>query len=301
MPFLELTLTVPCNQQPRAERALDDLGALAVTLADAQADTPDERAIFEPGVGETPMWDTLRMQALFDAGTDHRGLLAALGELLPELAPDAIELHEVADQDWTRAWMDRYQPMCFGARLWVYPWNIEPEGLDDDAVVLRLDPGLAFGSGTHPTTALCLEWLEAQELGDRCVLDYGCGSGILAIAALKLGATRALGVDNDPQALQASGDNAARNGVAARLELYAPEDLPAHPCDALVANILAAPLLELAPRLLAALKPGAPFALSGLLLDQAEELRAHYAALGAVALDIAQREDWARLSGRRGP
>ncbi|MHB1588829.1 MAG: 50S ribosomal protein L11 methyltransferase, partial [Metallibacterium scheffleri] len=168
------------------------------------------------------------------------------------------------------------------------------------AVVLRMDPGLAFGSGTHATTALCLEWLQAQDLRGKTVLDYGCGSGILAIAALKLGAVCAIGVDNDPQALIASRDNAARNDVAARLAVHAPETLPAPRCDVLVANILAAPLLQLAPRLLAALAPGAPFALSGVLVAQAEEVRAHYAALGAVGLDIARREDWARISGRRG-
>lgn len=300
MHFLELALILPSNLQQRAEQALEDLGALAVTLADARADTPDERAILEPGVGETPLWATLCMQGLFAADADRRGLLAALHELLPELAPELVEVREVPDQDWTRAWMDRYQPMRFGQRLWVYPWNIEPEGLAADAVVLRLDPGLAFGSGTHPTTALCLEWLESQDLAARHVLDYGCGSGILAIAALKLGAARATGVDNDPQALLASHDNAARNEVAARLALCTPEALPAPRCDVLVANILAAPLLQLAPRLLDALTPGAPFALSGILVGQAEEVRAHYAALGAVELDIVQREDWARLSGRRG-
>lgn len=300
MPFLELALTLPSSQQQRAEQALEDLGALAVTLADARADTPDECAIFEPGVGETPLWATVRMQALFAADADRRGLLAALLELLPELAPEHIEVREVPDQDWTRAWMDRYQPMRFGQRLWVYPWNIDPTDLGTDAVVLRLDPGLAFGSGTHATTALCLEWLEAQDLRGKTVLDYGCGSGILAIAALKLGAAHALGVDNDPQALTASADNAQRNRVDAQLEVYAPEALPAPRCDALVANILAAPLLELAPRLLAALAPGAPFALSGILIEQAEELRAHYATLGAVELSIVHREDWARLSGRRG-
>ncbi len=300
MPFLELAFTLPSSQQQRAEQALEDLGALAVTLADARADTPDERAILEPGVGETPLWEAVRMQALFADGADRRGLLAVLFELLPELVPEHIELRAVADQDWTRAWMDRYQPMRFGQRLWVYPWNIEPMDLDADAVVLRLDPGLAFGSGTHATTALCLEWLEAQDLRGKRVLDYGCGSGILAIAALKLGAAYALGVDNDPQALTASADNARRNRVDVQLALYAPEALPAPRCDALVANILAAPLLQLAPRLLAALAPGAPFALSGILIEQAEELRAHCATLGAVELSIVHREDWARLSGRRG-
>ena len=300
MPYLELLLTLPSAQQQRAEQVLEDLGALSVTLADAHVDTPDERAIFEPGVGEMPLWDNLRMQVLFEVSTDRRGLLAALGELLPELAPGQIELRELPDRDWTRVWMDRYQPMRFGTRLWVYPWNIEPDDRDAGDVVLRLDPGLAFGSGTHATTALCLEWLEALDLRGTTVLDYGCGSGILAIAALKLGAARALGVDNDPQALLASRDNAERNGVAGRLLLHVPETLPPQRCDVLVANILAAPLLALAPRLLAALAPDAPFALSGILSGQAEEVRTRYAALGATGLAIDVREDWARICGRSG-
>ncbi len=300
MPHLQLQLTLPATRQQRAEQALQDLGALAVTLADARADTADEHAILEPGVGETPLWETLHVQALFAAGTDRRGLLAALHELLPELAPEAIELREVADRDWTRAWMDRYQPMRFGRRLWVYPWNLEPAGLDADAVVLRLDPGLAFGSGTHPTTALCLEWVEAQDLRGATVLDYGCGSGILAIAALKLGAAAAIGVDNDPQALLASRDNATRNGVESRLALHAPQALPAASCRVLVANILAGPLIELAPRLLAPLVPGAPLALSGILRGQADEVAACYAALGVHDVAVDLREDWVRVSGRKG-
>ncbi len=297
MPYLEIVLTLARDQHAQAEQALEELGALALTLADAAAETADERAIFEPGVGATPLWPNVRLQALFDGAADRRGLLAALGELLPHLDPAAIALREVPDQDWERAWMDRYEPMRFGARLWVYPWNIEPDARTADDVVLRLDPGLAFGSGAHATTALCLEWLEAQQLHGAQVLDYGCGSGILAIAALKLGAAAAVGVDNDPQALLASADNAQRNGVAAHLQLYDAQDWPGRTCDVLVANILAAPLIELAPRLLAALRPRAPFALSGILAAQADAVAARYAALGAQQLAIATREDWVRLSG----
>ena len=300
MPFLELALTVRAAQQESAEAVLADLGALAVTLADADAETPDERAIFEPGVGETPLWAQVRMLALFEPATDRRGLTAALAELLPELEPDHLEFREVADQDWERAWMDRYQPMRFGRRLWIYPWNVEPAGLDDDAVVVRLDPGLAFGTGTHPTTALCLEWLEGLDLAGKSLLDYGCGSGVLAIAALKLGAAQARGVDNDPQALVASADNATRNGVAAQLLLHAPAALPAQPADVLVANILAGPLAELAPAFAARLKPGAPFALSGILAGQESELLARYAECGFVELTVSVREDWVRIDGRRG-
>ena len=297
MPFLELSLVVRTEQQPRAEEALEDLGALSVTLRDANAETPDEQAIFEPGVGELPLWPTITLDALFDEHTDRRGLGAALGELLPWLEPDQLGFTEVADQDWERAWMDQFKPMPFGRRLWIYPWNIEPPA-DDDLVVVRLDPGLAFGSGTHPTTALCLEWLDGLELAGKTVTDYGCGSGILAIAALKLGAASAVGVDNDPQALTASRDNAERNGVADRLALFLPDDVDADAADIFVANILAGPLGALAPTFAAAAKPGAPFAISGILDGQQDELLQRYDEWFD-ALRVDTREGWVRISGRR--
>jgi ribosomal protein L11 methyltransferase len=200
----------------------------------------------------------------------------ALGELVPELAPEQLSFREVADQDWTRAWMDTYQPMRFGQRLWIYPWNVEPPAADAAAIVVRLDPGLAFGTGTHPTTALCLEWLDATDLNGKTVIDYGCGSGVLAIAALKLGARRVIGVDNDGQALTASHDNAQRNGVAEQLDLYLPQHFPQMHTDALVANILAGPLGELAPLFAKSLTPGGVLALSGILDGQQEELIARY-------------------------
>jgi len=297
MPFLELSLTIRAEQQPRTEEALDDLGALSITLQDADAETPDEQAIFEPGVGELPLWPTLTLNALFEAGADRRGLGEALGELLPWLEPGQIAFRDVPDEDWERAWMDQFKPMPFGRRLWIYPWNIEPP---DDAglVVVRLDPGLAFGSGTHPTTALCLEWLDGLDLAGRTVIDYGCGSGILAIAALKLGAAAAVGVDNDPQALAASADNAGRNGVADRLALFLPEHHVVEPAEVFVANILAGPLGELAPTFAAAAKPGAPFAISGILDGQQDELLQRYAAWFD-DLRVDTREDWVRISGRR--
>lgn len=297
MPFLELSLIVRTEQQPGAEEALDDLGALSITLQDADAETPDEQAIFEPGVGELPLWPTITLHALFDEHADRRGLAAALGELLPWLEPDQLSFAEVADQDWERAWMDQFKPMPFGRRLWIYPWNIEPP-VDDDLVVVRLDPGLAFGSGTHPTTALCLEWLDGLDLAGKTIADYGCGSGILAIAALKLGAASAVGVDNDPQALTASADNAERNGVADRLALFLPEDVVADAADVFIANILAGPLGELAPTFAAAAKPGAPFAISGILAGQQDELLQRYAEWFD-ELRVDSREDWVRISGRR--
>jgi ribosomal protein L11 methyltransferase len=297
MPFLELSLIVRTEQQPRAEEALGDLGALSITLRDADAETPDEQAIFEPGVGELPLWPTITLDALFDEHADRRGLAAALGDLLPWLEPDQLNFRDVADQDWERAWMDQFKPMAFGRRLWIYPWNIEPP-VDGDSVVVRLDPGLAFGSGTHPTTALCLEWLDGLDLAGQSITDYGCGSGILAIAALKLGASAAIGIDNDPQALTASADNAARNGVVDRLALFLPEDHPGRVTDVFVANILAGPLDALAPIFAAAAKPGAPFAISGILAGQQDELLARYEEWFE-ELRADRREDWVRISGRR--
>jgi ribosomal protein L11 methyltransferase len=296
--WLELSLTVRAAEQERVELALEDAGALAVTLLDADAGTPEERAILEPGVGETPLWDDLTLTALFDAAADRAGLLHVLGELVPELDPARVRFREVEDQDWTRVWMEDFHPMRFGRRLWIYPWNVEPPDDGSERALVRLDPGLAFGTGTHPTTALCLEWLDAQELAGCSVLDYGCGSGVLALAALQLGAAHVTGIDNDPQALAASRDNAERNGVGARLSLLAPEDFTDTPADVLVANILAGPLAELAPRFARCTRPGAPFALSGILAGQEHELLQRYAA-DFEDLQVEIRDDWARISGRR--
>ncbi|WP_158882814.1 50S ribosomal protein L11 methyltransferase [Rhodanobacter sp. L36] len=298
MPWLELSLTLRVEQQPRVEEALEDLGALSITLQDADAETPDEQAIFEPGVGELPLWPTITLNALFDVGTDRRGLTETLGELLPWLEPDQLLFRDVADQDWVRAWMDKFEPMPFGRRLWIYPWNIEPPRDDAGLVVVRLDPGLAFGSGTHPTTALCLEWLDGLQLAGKSVTDFGCGSGILAIAALKLGAASAIGVDNDPQALIASADNAERNEVADRLALFLPDELDVEPADVFIANILAGPLGELAPIFAKAAKPGAPFAISGILVGQQDDLLLRYAEWFD-GLRVDTREDWVRISGCR--
>jgi ribosomal protein L11 methyltransferase len=297
MPWLELSLTVRAEQQPRVEEALEELGSLSITLRDANAETPDEQAIFEPGVGELPLWPTITLNALFDADIDRRGLSEALNELLPWLEPDQLSFRDVADEDWERAWMDQFKPMSFGRRLWIYPWNIAPPD-DDDVAIVQLDPGLAFGSGTHPTTALCLAWLDSLDLAGKRVIDYGCGSGILAIAALKLGAASAVGVDNDPQALTASADNAERNNVADRLALFLPEDFAGEAADVFVANILAGPLGELAPTFAALARPGAPFALSGILNGQQQELLERYAEwFEALRVDVL--EDWVRISGRR--
>jgi ribosomal protein L11 methyltransferase len=234
--------------------------------------------------------------ALFEADTDAAHVLAHLqlltGAELPEHMSEVIE-----DQDWERSWMDNFQPMRFGERLWIVPsWHAAPE---PDAVNLLLDPGLAFGTGTHPTTALCLEWLDGQDLKDCNLLDFGCGSGILAIAALLLGAKQAVGTDIDFQALDASRDNAGRNNIAPeRFALYLPEDLPQEKADVLVANILAGPLVSLAPTLTSLVKSGGRLALSGILAEQGAEVAVAYA--DTFDLDpIADRDGWVRITGRR--
>ncbi len=304
MPYLELSVRCRESEQPRYERALEDVGALAVTLLDADAETPNERAILEPGVGEMPIWGEVALMALFPYEADPLLLLSALEAFDAELDWLHAGFRKVEDQDWERAWMDQYVPLHFGARTWIVPWDQPlPDGADaPDAAIVRLDPGLAFGSGTHPTTALCLQWLDglASEghLHGATVLDFGCGSGILALAALKLGAAQAVGVDNDPQAILASADNAERNEVGARLKVFLPQDEPTTTYPVVVANILATALDALAETLAARVAPGGRIALSGILAGQDVELLARYAAWFD-DLRVAQSEDWVRIDGIR--
>ncbi|MDQ3289054.1 MAG: 50S ribosomal protein L11 methyltransferase [Pseudomonadota bacterium] len=304
MPFLELSL--PCNEAdlPDYERALERVGALAVTLVDAHADAADEQAIFEPGVGQTPLWGEMVLTALFAGGTSPELLQRRLAAVDERLGWAGIAFREIPDQDWERAWMDQYEPLQFGARTWIVPWNHElPEGADAaDAAVVRLDPGLAFGSGTHPTTALCLQWLDdiggRGALRDASVLDFGCGSGILALAALKLGAARAVGVDNDPQALIATADNAERNEVGDRLSVHLPADEPVQAYPVVVANILASALISLVDILAERVAPGGLIALSGILAGQEDEVLASFA--GSFGeLHVERLDDWIRIAGVR--
>jgi ribosomal protein L11 methyltransferase len=214
--------------------------------------------------------------------------------LLPGAArPDRIHWREVEDRDWTRAWMDRFRPMRFGRRLWIVPGGMEIPH-HPDTVEISLDPGLAFGTGTHPTTALCLEWLDAQAAVAGCVVDYGCGSGVLGIAAALLGAARVVCVDNDPQALEATAANAARNAIAGRVQCRAPEAFAETGADILLANILAGPLVRLAPRLTECVKAGGRIVLSGLLEDQREEVATAWRPACAVTGSVV-RDGWARL------
>lgn len=291
MSWLQIRLAITPDQAPLYEEALLQLGAVSVTFMDGE-----DQPIFEPELGTTPLWRHTHLLALYEDGIDSSVLLHQLQQATCLPLPDH-HIECIEDQDWERSWMDNFQPMRFGQRLWIVPsWHQAPA---PEAVNLLLDPGLAFGTGTHPTTALCLQWLDGQNIQGCTVLDYGCGSGILAIAALLLGASRATGVDIDPQALQATRDNAQRNGIdEPRLSLYFPQDLPNIEADILVANILAGPLIDLAPTLARHTRPGGRLALSGILSEQADDIcrayQTHY------RLDpIAEVDGWVRISGIR--
>jgi ribosomal protein L11 methyltransferase len=297
MPWLQLILETRPDEAERLSDALSALGAGAVTLQDG-ADQP----LYEPPPGETPLWSATRVVGLFEADTDMAALLQQLAQALAWETLPPWRISPLEDKDWEREWMDRFQPMRFGERLWICPsWREPPE---PEAINILLDPGLAFGTGTHPTTSLCLEWLDAHAAQHpfeyEQVIDYGCGSGILAVAAAKLGAQHIWAVDNDPQALIATRANAAKNAVTAAITAVAPQRLPEQPVALLLANILAQPLMDLAPKFARLVVPGGHIVLSGILSHQADQVAAAYAPAFDMAPPV-QREDWVRLSGvRRG-
>ncbi|MEQ5802509.1 50S ribosomal protein L11 methyltransferase [Halomonas sp. H10-9-1] len=302
MPWLQLKAHIAPEQAETLEELLLAEGATAITLQDAHDDP-----VFEPERGSTPLWHETVLTGLYD---DLEGVEAMLERVhqawaaeLPEEPCPEIETELLADRDWEREWMDDFKPLQMGQRLWIVPsWHEPPE---PSAVNLHLDPGLAFGTGTHPTTALCLAWLDglavSEALDGQAILDVGTGSGILAIAALKLGAASATGTDIDPQALTASRDNAERNDVAEpALRLCYPEQLAddeAFPI--VVANILAGLLVEMAPMIAGHVAPGGRLALSGILAAQAEEVLQAYLEQGLRMDEPVTREGWVRLTGRR--
>ncbi len=297
MPWLQIKVSIPPEQAETYEDLLLAAGCAAVTYQDA-ADQP----IFEPDLGTTPLWNATVVTGLFAAEHDLRETLELLQAAQQQLAPGQNALPEfkaeiLEDKDWEREWMDSYHPMQFGRRLWVCPsWREAPE---PDAVNMMLDPGLAFGTGTHPTTALCLEWLDGQDLDGKQVVDYGCGSGILGIAALLLGARHVQAVDIDPQALTATRDNLERNRLPqSRLDAFLPLDAPLIEADLLVANILAGPLCELAPTLAARVRTGGRILLSGLLSQQADEIISTYRQWFDMDAP-GEREGWISISGTR--
>jgi len=291
MAWLELKLALGDLDAERVEAALEEVGALSVTLEDG-----GDQPIYEPDADKPSLWSDTRLTALFPADTHMEPLLMRLtSELgLKTLPPHRIEPLE--DRDWAREWLKDFKPMCFGKRLWICPTAYTPP--EPRAINLMLDPGLAFGTGTHATTALCLEWLDGAELDGALAVDYGCGSGILAIAAARLGAKTVWAVDNDPQALLASRDNAARNGVTDALHICLPPAFPALKADVLLANILAGPLLSLEPLLAAHLRSGGRLVLSGILKTQEPDIRRAYEA-DFMGLETASKDDWIRITGIR--
>lgn len=292
MNWLQFSVQTDKAHAEQTELALENAGALSVTATDA-ADQP----LLEPGPGETPLWDQLIITGLFPGDVARDEVLANIMQASHIEQAGQILVETLADQEWARSWMEHFKPMPFGKRLWVCPQAYEPP--DPDAVNMRLDPGLAFGTGTHPTTSLCLEWLDGEELQGLDVLDYGCGSGILAIAAALLGAKKVWAVDNDEQALIATKDNAIKNDVSDRIPCYLPDDLAddIH-VDLCIANILAGPIMSLAPLLAQHVRPGGTVVLSGILQEQSEEVQQCYQQWFNMKPAIS-KEGWVLLQGQR--
>jgi ribosomal protein L11 methyltransferase len=330
MSWLELKLQIPRADAAEIETLLDELGAVSITMMDAE-----DKPLFEPGPGETPLWDNLIVTGLFTEDTDAAALQAALTSAWsPRLLP-ALHASILADQNWVRAWLDDFKPMRFGHRLWVCPswwmagkdgslssdwtpsvedaetWKTRNQDLLNEMqqpgkVIMLLDPGMAFGTGTHPTTSLCLQWLDTQTLDGQTLVDYGCGSGILGIAALLLGAKQVYGVDNDPQALTATADNCAKNQLnTARFPMFLPTAFnqaiksgSIKPVDGMMANILAGTLIELAEVLALQVKKGGWILLSGILQEQADAVANAYSPWFTACIITAEK-DWVRITAIR--
>lgn len=304
MPFLQLILPIGAADPAPYEDALLAAGASSITLED-EGDDP----VLEPLPGTTPLWPRVRVKALFDGATIRDEVLITLAaELGDELAQplSRTQFETLEDRAWEREWLKDFKPMRFGQRLWICPGGQQPDAsqltTSQAPVLIELDPGLAFGTGTHPTTALCLEWLDSAQVAGTRVIDFGCGSGILAIAAAMLGATEVLAIDIDPQALLATHDNAERNGVAPLITARLVDADEGHgaPADILLANILAGPLASLAPTFAARVRTGGRLVLSGILQNQAEAVATTYAPWFDIA-PVVVRDDWVRLDGVRRP
>ena len=291
MPWLQAHLEVEKSRAPLIELLFEQLGALSITLEDAR-----DEPMLEPPPGAMPLWRQTRVTGLFSGSTDADNLRARIDEVLDQENSRRLTLEMLEDQAWERAWLEYFQPMRFGHRLWICPTGRDLD--EPDATVIYLDPGLAFGTGTHPTTALCLEWIDGADLEGKTVIDFGCGSGILAIAALKRGARQAIAVDHDPQALIATRSNAGRNQVEERLITLAADDFQPREADVVLANILANVLVELAPLITSLVRPGGDLVLSGILQHQAEDVtRAYQPAIRMQPPAIL--DEWVRLQGVR--
>ncbi|WEJ62208.1 50S ribosomal protein L11 methyltransferase [Thiomicrorhabdus lithotrophica] len=290
MAWIQINTTVEEALAEPLSDAFMEANAASVTFEDAK-----DQPIFEPELGTTPIWGVTKIVGLFDAEVDSKSVIALLTQILPQVKASKYKVEQLEDKDWIRAWMDEFKPMQFGDNLWIVPsWCEAPQ---PDAVNLMLDPGLAFGTGTHPTTSLCLTWLDQNTPENLAVIDYGCGSGVLALAAQKLGAKSVKGTDIDPQAIIASKQNAERNNETIEFALV--EDFNSEPADLIVANILAGPLKELSPEFDRLLKPGGTLVLSGLLANQAEELIKHYESIGITLNTFQTLDEWGLLAGQK--
>jgi ribosomal protein L11 methyltransferase len=293
MAWLSISIETDCRHADALADALLEAGALSASIEDADAGTPNETPQFgEPGSVTTPGWERSRVIALLEADTDASELIAACASIAGLAETPAFAQEKVAEQNWVQLTQSQFDPIRVSERLWIVPsWHEAP---DPDAIILVLDPGMAFGTGSHPTTRLCLEWLERSVSPGISILDYGCGSGILAIAAAKLGAGEVLGVDIDLQAVSAARSNAERNDVSARFDDSA-KDIKGQ-FDIVVANILSNPLKALAPAICSHVRPGGKLALSGILAEQAEELIAAYAPYLPLGVEDT-RDGWVCLAG----
>lgn len=269
-----------------------ELGAVSVTYMDAE-----DKPVYEPPPGETKIWNLTKVIALFELDIEPEIVKTMLFSRFKELSLNNWFQEILQDQTWERSWMEHYHPMKFGDSLWVCPTG--QEKTEVDTVCMTLDPGLAFGTGTHPTTALCLEWLANQNITDKVVIDYGCGSGILAVAALLLGAKEVHAVDIDPQALTATRANAEKNNITNKITCYLPEQLPAFEADIVLANILAIPLCELSAQISKLVKVNGALVLSGILNEQATSVISAYKQHDINIQIPVSQEDWCRLDGIR--
>lgn len=292
MPWIQAHLIVTKEQADIAELVFEKLGAVSITLGDAQ-----DEPVLETLPDEIRLWSLVKVTALFEF-SDHitDEIRQSINHAFKQDISRQLEIEVLQDQDWERSWLEYFKPMKFGSRLWICPTGQTVN--DDNALIIELDPGLAFGTGTHPTTALCLEWLDAHELGNKTLIDYGCGSGILAIAALKLGAAKAVGIDYDPQALSASQDNAIKNDIADKLTLLDIDTPAPFQTDILMANILAGVLVELSDRLSALVAANGQIVLSGILPEQADEVITAYQD-AFMFKPAVERDGWVRLEGSR--
>lgn len=290
MAWLELTLQTKESDTESVSDFLEQAHAVAITWKAA-----DEQALFEPDLNTTPLWQRVEVNALFSEDASMSDVLNALQREFDDKTILQASFKVVADKCWERVWLDDWQAMRFGQRLWVCPTTIEPP--DSSGVIVRLDPGLAFGTGTHPSTALCLEWLDANLQSEQTLIDYGCGSGILAVAALKCGAKKVFAIDHDQQAIEATQANARQNAILpAQISCLLPRQFePNVKADVLIANILAKPLMDLAKLFKQHLKKDGRCVLAGILSEQVDSVQQHYVEQGFSCTDIQHKDEWARM------